>query len=218
MATLHEWSDDVHLIGLGGIGTHVLLALIELGVREVHVWDDDIVSAHNRPSQFIYTKDDVGSPKVDGVVVFVQRQGYDIVIIPHYERVTAATVLSGIVISGVDTMASRMQIWQAVRQCGPMTPVYIDGRIADENVHMLTLDPCNPAEVERYEKALIPDSGTRDLSCTTRQNPHSALAVASMVSINLTLLLAGQGVKDTVFRNLRLEARSTQQRLGATSL
>jgi len=215
MATLHEWADDIHLIGVGGIGSHVLLALIELGASEIHVWDDDTVSAHNRPNQFIYDKGDIGHRKVEGAYRFVQRQDYDTRIIPHFERVTAATELSGIVISGVDTMASRMQIWLAVKESGPMIPIYIDGRIGDENVHMLTLDPCNPVEVERYETSLVSDSEIRDMSCTTRLNPHSALAVASMVSMNLTLRLAEEEVRDTVFRNLRLEARRARHKPSA---
>ncbi len=213
MATLFEWPDEIHLIGVGGIGTHVLLALIELGAQEVHIWDDDIVSAHNRPTQFIYTKDDIGKLKVNGAVAFVERQGYDTVVIPHAERITALTDLSGIVISGVDTMASREQIWEALKVSGPMTPIYIDGRIGDERVHVLTLDPCNPIQAERYERSLIPDSPTTDRSCTTRANPHSAIAVASMVSMNLSLLLAGEPVKDAVYRDLRLEAISTQRPL-----
>jgi len=213
---LHAWPDNVHLIGVGGIGTHVLVTLVELGVREVHIWDDDIVSAHNRPTQFIYTKQDIGKPKVEGALKFIERQGFDTTVIPHNERVCADTDLSGIVISGVDTMASRMVIWEAVQSSGAMTPIYIDGRIGDECLHVLTLDPCDPIAVKRYERSLIPDSRSKDRSCTTRDNPHSAIAVASMVSINLTLLLAGETVKDAVFRNLRLEASNIQRPLNAT--
>jgi molybdopterin/thiamine biosynthesis adenylyltransferase len=204
--TVDRWPDAIHLIGVGGIGTHVLLALIELGAKEVHVWDDDIVSAHNRPNQFVYAKGDIGEPKVYGVQQFVERQGYDVTIVPHAERVAGNTVLEGIVISGVDTMSSRKVIWESVSRSASFIPVYIDGRIGDEYVYVLTIDPCDPLQTERYQKTLLGDNDVRDLSCTTRENPHAALTVAATVSTHLTLRLAGEPVKDAVYRNLKREA------------
>jgi len=209
MAPLDEWSDAIHLIGAGGIGTHVLLALIELGAREVNVWDDDIVAPHNRPTQFVYSKSDIGKPKVAGMQRFVEAQGYDTVIKPHYKRVDAKTKLQGVVISGVDTMASRNNIWQALKY-NPFVPLYIDGRVGDAYVHVMTIEPCNPTHIERYESTFFDDTAATDLSCSTRENPHSALAVAQMVSMNFSLFLQGEDVKDAVYRNLRHEAASVQ--------
>ena len=209
--TVAQWPDEIHLIGAGGIGSHVLLALIELGATEVHVWDDDIVEAHNRPNQFVYTATDIGRLKVEGMVRFVERQAFAMRVIPHQERVTESTELSGIIVSGVDSMMSRKSIWQAVLASAGYIHTYVDGRIGDELVHMLTVDPCEPVMVERYEKTLLDEGDIPDRGCTTRENPHSALAVASMVSINLTLRLAGEPVKDAVYRNLRQEAMKTVQ-------
>jgi len=206
MVTLREWPDEIHLIGAGGIGTHVLLALIELGAKTIHVWDDDLVERHNRPSQFVYTPDDVGSPKVQGMQRFVERQGYSTTVIPHQVRVDATTSLNGIVVSGVDSMASRKEIWKAILGSRGFVPVYIDGRIEDEHVHLMNVDPLDPIQVKQYEKTLFDDGSASALSCTTNENPHSPLRVAEKVSMNLTLFLRGEPVKLAVYSNLRLEA------------
>jgi molybdopterin/thiamine biosynthesis adenylyltransferase len=207
MATLDNWPDDIHLIGAGGIGSHVLLALIELGARTIHVWDDDTVAAHNRPNQIIYSKSDVGKPKVDGMVRFVESQGYDTTIIPHLERVTSDTPLTGIVISGVDDMANRKDVWKAV-VFNPLVSFYIDGRIGDDVGWVFALDPSDPKDTVRYETTLFDDDEVEDLSCTTRLNPHSALFVAQRVSISLVLFRENKPVKIACYSDLRREATS----------
>lgn len=209
MPTLEDWHEDIHVIGAGGIGTHVLLALIELGAREIHVWDDDIVSPHNRPNQFMYTLSDIGRPKVDGVQRFVERQGYGVSILPHDLPVTPHTVgLSGMVISGVDSMTSRFAIWHALRQEDYRTDVYIDARIGDEYVHVLTIDPSSPTDVDLYQRTLTTEE-VPDLSCTTAENAYSAFEAARIVSTNLSLLIAGEPPKVAVYRNLWAEAKKS---------
>lgn len=212
MTSFENWYEEIHLIGVGGIGNHVLLALIELGAREIHVWDDDTVAAHNRPNQFMFTLDDIGKPKVEGVQRYVERQGYGTSILAHDLPVVPTTYeLSGLVISGVDSMASRFAIWHALREHDYLTDIYIDARIGDEFVHVMTIDPNSPSAVELYEKTLL----TReipDLSCTTRENAYSAFAAAQIVSTNLSLLLAGEPVEEAVYRNLRLESKKKSTR------
>lgn len=207
MSAISEWPDAFHLIGAGGIGTHVLLALIELGVSEVHVWDDDVVSAHNRPNQFIYNKSDIGKFKVEGMARFVEAQNFDIELILHTERVSEKTDLAGIVISGVDSLESRKSIWRAVQASDLFISLYIDARLGGEEVHLMTIDPSDPQQVELYMRTL-PTAEPKDLSCVTRENPHSALGVAQMVSTNLSLYFKGEPVKGAIYRNLRLEARN----------
>lgn len=203
---LSDWPDAIHLIGAGGIGTHAMLALIELGAEEVHVWDDDIVVPHNRPTQFMYSKSDIGQPKVLGIKRFVESQDFDVTIIPHERRVDAQAKLTGIVISGVDDLLERRAIWQAVRGTS-LIPFYFDGRIRDAHVQAFTIKPTDPIEVKRYEKWLRLDEQATDQSCTTRQNPHSALRVAQVLSINLTSFLRGEPVKDIHRVDLRQEAK-----------
>lgn len=218
MATLEEWYDDIHLIGVGGIGTHVLLTLIEMGAREVHIWDDDIVSSHNLPSQIIYAKDDIGRDKVVAARDFVERQGYDTRIIPHAERVVPDTELSGLVISGVDSMASRSDIWQAIDASEGLVSLYIDARIGGHFVHLFAFDPSDPTYSVPYaEKALLPDGAVADLSCITRENPHTAQTVSASVGVILHLFVQGEPFEASNYGDSRWGIKKQSASAGSTA-
>ena len=55
--------EEVHVIGLGAIGSHVCEMLARIGVENIHVYDFDTVEAHNIANQN-YFYDDVGVLKV----------------------------------------------------------------------------------------------------------------------------------------------------------
>jgi len=215
LSTLAAWPDEIHLIGVGGIGTHVLQILSELGAKTVHIWDDDQVEAHNLKTQPLYRKIDIGTYKVDAAVRYAERQDWDMEVIPHREFVDVKTSeLFGIVISAVHDTPGRREIWQAVQKNRAFIPVYMDGRIINEFAQLLTVDPCDPTQTDPYLSSLIDiPQGVIDRTCTTRENPHSAYRVASMVSMNLTLFLQDQPVKVSMFENLRREAISDQHQL-----
>ena len=184
--SLHDWLDEIHLIGAGGIGTHALLTLIEQEARVVHLWDDDTVEGHNLPTQFMYRPVDIGTSKVEAAKSFVERQGYQTVIIPHATRVTPSTRMGGIVISGVDSMTSRADIWETVR-LDPRIRLYVDARIGADTLQVHALDPIREESGNDYASWIVLDEEVPDLGCITRQNPHSALGVAQVLSAHLTL-------------------------------
>jgi len=55
---------NVTVLGVGGLGTYVALALTALGVGNLHLVDDDVVELANLNRQVLYTVDDIGRPKV----------------------------------------------------------------------------------------------------------------------------------------------------------
>ena len=55
--------EEVHVIGLGAIGSHVCEMLARIGVENIHIYDFDTVEAHNIANQN-YFYDDVGVLKV----------------------------------------------------------------------------------------------------------------------------------------------------------
>ena len=96
-------SAPVHLIGLGGIGSSLLLPLIKLGISDITLYDDDVLEESNIPSQLIYREEDIGKPKVEAAAEFADRYGVQAKTVQA--RVDGDTSLEGIVISGVDSMA-----------------------------------------------------------------------------------------------------------------
>lgn len=55
--------EQVHVIGVGAIGSHIAEQLARLGIDHVHLWDFDTVEAHNIANQQ-YTHADISKPKV----------------------------------------------------------------------------------------------------------------------------------------------------------
>lgn len=55
----------VGLLGMGGVGSHVSLDLMGLGVRDLKIVDFDTVDLSNLNRQILYTEADIGKKKVD---------------------------------------------------------------------------------------------------------------------------------------------------------
>jgi molybdopterin/thiamine biosynthesis adenylyltransferase len=179
----------VHLIGVGGIGSALAFPLLKLGIHELHVWDKDVVEAHNLPSQLVYRPSDVGTPKVEAVKAFAERQEADCQVVAHNAVVTAETKLEGIVISGVDSMASRHDIWKAVKW-NEEVPLYLDGRLGGEMLQLLTLNPSDFDAIEQYESWwLFSDKEIMPLPCAARTVIHPPTVLAGLIVANLTLFV-----------------------------
>lgn len=54
----------VALLGVGGVGSHVLMDLLGLGVRDIRIVDFDTIELSNLNRQVLYRYDDIGRPKV----------------------------------------------------------------------------------------------------------------------------------------------------------
>lgn len=64
----------VTVVGLGNIGSQLLIALCGLGIGEVTLIDKDIVEFTNLQRQTVYSYKDLNRPKVDAAVDFVKRR------------------------------------------------------------------------------------------------------------------------------------------------
>jgi molybdopterin/thiamine biosynthesis adenylyltransferase len=194
----------VHVIGLGGIGSAAVFPLIKLGVRELHLWDRDEVEPHNVPAQLLYrATSDMDKNKVRATAKFIKRQEADCKVVCHDEYVTADTPLEGVVISGVDSMDSRMKIWQAVK-LNPFVPFYMDGRIGGEQLQLHTVVPSDIEAIEAYEQAwLFPDEEGLELPCAARTVIHPPTVLAGLIVAQLTLFLRKEEFKPGIFIDLK---------------
>lgn len=197
-----RFSWPIHIIGLGGIGSALILPLIKLGVDELHVWDRDVVEPHNIPAQLIYRSSDVGAPKVQAALSFVKHMEADCKVVSHNEFVEANTALEGIVISGVDSMASRQAIWQSVKW-NVDVPLYLDGRIGGEALQLLSLNPCDFDMVTAYESWLFPDNEASDLPCAARTVIHPPTVLAGLMAAQITLHARGEAYRTNIQAHLK---------------
>jgi len=169
----------VTIIGAGGIGSPTTLALAKMGVSQIVVYDDDSVELHNLPNQ-IYRFSDLGKTKVEGLKNICQDfAGVLIEVKP--ECFDGQQPLSGIVVSGVDTMAARKEIWQRVRY-NPAVQIYIEARMGAEVARIHTVRPCDPSLVRWYETTLYSDEEAMQAPCTARAIIYCALMSGALVA------------------------------------
>lgn len=182
------WGWPVHLIGAGGVNNLVGPMLAKMGITEIHVWDDDVLEERNCPAEVAYSYRMVGQPKVDAMAdVIHYLMGDDFSIIKHFERVTADTALSGVVICGVDSMCSRQEIWRCVEYNFIHIPLFIDGRSAGEDVNIFAFCPHDFDAAEAYrEDWLFDDSEASQLACGARNIAYIAGYMATEITNIIT--------------------------------
>jgi molybdopterin/thiamine biosynthesis adenylyltransferase len=52
-------------LGIGGLGSVVLMNVLRLGVKKTIIVDYDVVDTHNLNRQIMYSLEDVGKSKID---------------------------------------------------------------------------------------------------------------------------------------------------------
>lgn len=196
----------ITLIGCGGIGSPTALVLAKVGCPCLTIMDPDIVEGHNLPNQ-LFRLGDVGdssrSPlsKVTAAKeILAEFSPCDV--IPAIEAFDGSQKLSGIVISGVDTMAARSVIWKSVK-FNINVPLYIDGRIGGETIEVFAVHPSQIEEVEFYEKWLFPNEKAAELPCTRRSIMYTGFFIASLIVAQLAKWLRDERISRRINFDLK---------------
>lgn len=180
---------DVFLIGVGGLGSPIAMALAKMGCQKLTFFDHDNVEPHNLPNQ-LYRMSDVDTPKVEALASIL-REYVDAEITPVNELVTQRT-FNGVVISAVDSMAARRTIWQNCVRYKAGVKLYVDARMGGEVGRVLTVSPTNPIAVQAYEGTLFSDEeGSQEL-CTAQATIYSTFGVASLVANQVKRFARGE--------------------------
>mgnify|MGYP001558793434 CR=1 FL=1 len=156
------------LIGVGGISTALLPALVRLRPRHVTLWDDDLISPENLVNQFFWKEADVGRPKAIVAAEWLLAAGVEANAVP--DRYRGTPLFDTIVIAAVDSLESRRQIWRGVMSEESRVKLLLDGRLSRETPFFLQLFVISTDDVsapERYEPWLVgdgeADTGRRNL-------------------------------------------------------
>jgi molybdopterin/thiamine biosynthesis adenylyltransferase len=107
----------VTLLGLGGLGTHVLLGLAAMGIGYIRAMDFDTVEMSNLNRQILYRDVDLGKPKIGLAIGRVREFNPVIQLEPVSRRINstedALAVIGGtdIVISVIDRPNTEIRHW-----------------------------------------------------------------------------------------------------------
>lgn len=152
----NEYDKEVHVIGVGATGSFVAYQLAKMGVQKLHVWDFDVVEEHNVANQ-IYNIMDEGKYKVDALAEHIKESvGLDI--ITHNEKVTSANKneLKGVVFVLTDTMASRKDIFSALKYNMNVSLV-VETRMGIDCGRIYVINPLSVPQIKRYEDTFYDD-------------------------------------------------------------
>ena len=151
----HKWAGRIDIIGVGATGSKIALSLAKLGVRNLHVWDDDIVEPHNLANQ-VYLRPDLGMPKTKAVRFMIQRAS-DVAVNPHGHWLPEhARMLGDVVFCMVDSMAVRRQVFESMRH-HLRTSLVVDSRMGVDTAQLLTYRPRDEVSMRAYEATLFSD-------------------------------------------------------------
>lgn len=183
---------SVTLIGCGGIGASAVPTLVTMGLDHYVLWDGDRIEPRNVTTNPVFRTEDIGRLKVERLREYLIEFGAKSVEI-HPEAYTGQQPLTGVVVSGVDTMAARQAIWDHIAYSA--VSLYMDGRIGGVNLTLLTVEPGNLDHIEWYERHfLFPDSEASALPCTQRTIVYPAVTLGAYMASNLaTWYQQGQG-------------------------
>lgn len=182
----------IHVIGCGGIGSFVVLALAKMGCRALAAYDDDRVEPHNIPNQ-AYRLADVGRQKVEALADLVGEVA-GAPLQARAERVRGQR-LQGVVVAAVDTMAARREIWLRGIRHRAAVPLYLDARMGAEVARILTVRPADPDDVRRYEASLHADEEALVLPCTAQAIVYTGFSIAALVAGQIKKFLTGEPCK-----------------------
>jgi hypothetical protein len=63
---------EIHIIGVGAVGSNIVVQLIRLGIDKVHIWDFDTVTMHNLTNQH-YTIEDLFKEKTLQIKKYLEK-------------------------------------------------------------------------------------------------------------------------------------------------
>ena len=198
-ARLHQ--SRVLVIGAGGLGSPILMALAGAGVGHLTVVDHDIVSASNLNRQFLYTVADIGQSKATIARERLLAYHPDLEVTALDQTFTAALARNVIpdhdlVVAAVDNRSARRLINRACYQLGKP---WIDGGVRGFSGSVAVYRPgetaCFDCRFDLVEEAndassMVATSGNSPAIPKTPAAPIAALGATASVIGSLEADLA----------------------------
>lgn len=183
---------DAHVsfVGAGGIGSFAAFGAAKLGIPSIRVIDFDEVDEHNYGNQ-MYSIHDVGTEKVAALTGLLdQGEGNIEPVVGRGEE----QEYKGVVVSGLDSMEARIELWNSAIKLKPRVPLYIDGRLGGQLITLYAVKPAVYDDCKSYEATLYSDDDAEEAPCTERGVIDVGLMVGSLITRMLRLHYTGQDI------------------------
>lgn len=189
----NHFKESVHVIGAGATGSWLVLMLAKMGIKDISVYDYDVIEEHNIPNQ-LYGPNSVGKPKVNELqkIVF-QQTGIRIKALnKKIESSADVANMNGYIFVLVDSMSFRKSIYTDIKKRFDMGVIrLIETRMGLEHGRIYSINPRNKTEQEKYEATLYTDEDSVTSACGSSQSIAitaigiSQLAIWEMLKVHL---------------------------------
>lgn len=186
------------IIGAGSVGSFTALSLAKMGIQDITVYDADTVEEHNIPNQF-YRMEDIGRPKVIALKDIIH--GFTGVEIKPVAELYKDQGLKGIVISAVDSMKARKEIWRRIKG-NVQVDLYIDARMGAEVAQLYSIFPIE--DIKLYQKSLHSQREALQEPCTRRAIIYTVLGISSFISSQVKKFLGGESIRKELTIDFKL--------------
>jgi len=191
---------SVSLVGAGGIGAATAVVLAKMGIQHMCIFDDDDVNEVNIATQ-LHKVSDIGNPKVIALGYLLLEFSDELTLKPVCSRVASDYFLQDfIVISAVDSIKARKDIWAAVKHT--KTRWYLDARMAAEEFQLYTVRMTDP---DWYDGMLAKqdDESIPDLPCTMKATIYTGFIAAGQIGAAVKAIAIGETPPRILTHNIR---------------
>jgi len=188
----------ITVIGAGAIGSYAVCALAKMGCSKIEVWDHDILQEHNISNQCC-RQDTMGMAKVDALQQLVEELA-GLTISTKNQRYRGQR-LEGLVVSAVDSMDARQEIWKRVR-FNAAVPLLVDPRMGAEFARIYAIRPTDPDQVDFYEANLHSSKEAEPLPCGGRSIIYCPMIAGAFVALLVKKYAMGQAAPKEILFDL----------------
>lgn len=201
----------IHVVGVGGVGSHVveLLARMQLGQPGITIYDGDSVETHNPPSQQ-FTRNHVGMLKVEALAQQARVWSDDQVSFAvSPQMVEHKTAFSGIVFLCLDSMQARRTIFSQSLFSNPDVKLVIETRMDATLAEVFLVDPCNAIHEEFWKAYWFPDDKAENsVGCGGHYAIPTATSMTANLAVQQLINYFSEGGQDTTPNQLMLNLRT----------
>lgn len=210
----HTLNQKVIIVGAGATGSFTALSLSKMGMNNITVFDNDVVSIENMNNQF-YRKKDIGSSKVSSLKnlifdftdtnIFIKDRLFD-------ETLTDEELKNlldnSYLICCADDMNVRKFCLNVALKYG--ASVYIDPRMGAEIYLQYALyKPIpNQKDVISYEKTLYSNEDAVQTPCTAKSTIYTATAASALIVKTVKNFLMKESYPKIIQWNVKLSENS----------
>jgi adenylyltransferase/sulfurtransferase len=178
----------VCVVGVGGLGSPIVIQLASMGVGYLRIVDRDVVEASNLQRQHLYGMDMVGYPKVEAAAKRVRQLNPFIEVEPVPMSVTpgnAEWIVEGmdVVVDGLDTMSPRYALNRA---CVKLGIPYVFGAVITNVGSASTIVPGETPCVECFQGGIDDDELP---TCAVAGVHPSIISIIASIQVSETVRL-----------------------------